>query len=412
MASCWVTTGRKNVGLPGEEEAPMSSEEENNKALVRRFLEAHAKGDLGAMEQMLAPDFVDHNLIPGEGPGREGYLQSTAEYHAAYSDNRYVIEKQLAEGDEVVTTFAASATHDRGAWMGLVPTGKEFNAQLVLIHRIVGGKIAEEWSQGSGLAELTQQRLEQERIERERIEQELRVARSIQQASLPKEVPALGGWEIFPVYQPAREVGGDFYDFHPLSEGRLGLVIGDATGKGVPAALVMSTTCGMLQAVSQALDSSSPGEVLERVNETLLARIPPNMFVTCFYAILDPERGNLTYANAGHDMPYVRRVGGYAEQLRARGMPLGLMPGMSYEEKEIVLEAGEPTLFYSDGLVEAHDPHGEMFGFPRLRALIAEHGGEEGSLGDFLLEELYPFVGEGWEQEDDITLLTLRRSEP
>jgi serine phosphatase RsbU (regulator of sigma subunit) len=160
------------------------------------------------------------------------------------------------------------------------------------------------------------------------------------------------------------------------------------------------------------LDSSSPGEVLERVNETLLARIPPNMFVTCFYAILDPERGNLTYANAGHDMPYVRRVGGYAEQLRARGMPLGLMPGMSYEEKEIVLEAGEPTLFYSDGLVEAHDPHGEMFGFPRLRALIAEHGGEEGSLGDFLLEELYPFVGEGWEQEDDITLLTLLRSEP
>src|SRR5215212_6242716 len=188
MASCWVSTGRKNVGLAGEEEAPMS-QEERNKALVRRFLEAHARGDLGVMEEMMAPDFVDHNLIPGEGPGREGYLRSTAEYHAAYSHTRYVIEKQVAEGDEVVTTFAANATHDRGEWMGLVPTGKEFNALLILIHRIVGGKIAEEWSQGSGLAELTQQRLEQERIERERIEQELRVARSIQQASLPKEVP-------------------------------------------------------------------------------------------------------------------------------------------------------------------------------------------------------------------------------
>jgi len=101
------------------------------------------------MEQMLAPDFVDHNLIPGEGPGREGYLQSTAEYHAAYSDNRYVIEKQLAEGDEVVTTFAASAIHDRGGWMGLVPTGEEFNALLVLIHRIVGGKIAEDGARGA-----------------------------------------------------------------------------------------------------------------------------------------------------------------------------------------------------------------------------------------------------------------------
>jgi serine phosphatase RsbU (regulator of sigma subunit) len=90
-------------------------------------------------------------------------------------------------------------------------------------------------------------------------------------------------------------------------------------------------------------------------------------------------------------------------------MPLGLMPGMSYEEKEIELDVGEGVFFYSDGLVEAHDPKGEMFGFPRLKALIAEHA-EEGSLGDFLMEELYSFVGKGWEQEDDITLLTLERS--
>ena len=100
---------------------------------------------------------------------------------------------------------------------------------------------------------------------------------------------------------------------------------------------------------------------------------------------------------------------GECEELRARGMPLGLMPGMSYEEKETKVDVGESVLFYSDGLVEAHDPKGEMFGFPRLRALIAEWG-EEGSIGDFLIEELYSFVGEGWEQEDDITLLTLERS--
>jgi len=182
----------------------VSEVEENNKALVRRFLEAHAKGDLDTLEQMLAPDFVDHNLIPGQRPGREGYLRSFSEFHAAYSHTRYVIEKQLAEGEEVVTAFAVSSTHDRGEWMGLVPTGKEFKAQLVLIHRIVGGKIADEWSQGSGLAELTQQRLEQEKIERERIEQELRVARRIQQASLPKEVPTLEGWQMSPFYQPGR----------------------------------------------------------------------------------------------------------------------------------------------------------------------------------------------------------------
>jgi serine phosphatase RsbU (regulator of sigma subunit) len=170
----------------------------------------------------------------------------------------------------------------------------------------------------------------------------------------------------------------------------------------------MSTTCGMLRAVSQALDSSSPGEMLERVNEALVPSIPANMFVTCFYAILDPNSGSLRYANAGHDVPYLHRNSA-AEELRARGMPLGLMPGMIYEEQEIVLDAGEAALLYSDGLVEAHDPRGEMFGFPRLRELVAEHG-EKRSLEETLLEELYSFVGESWEQEDDITLLTLRRA--
>jgi serine phosphatase RsbU (regulator of sigma subunit) len=292
--------------------------------------------------------------------------------------------------------------------MGLVPTGKGFEALLILVHRIVGGKITDEWTQGSGLAEVTQRRLEQEMRERERIEQELGVARRTQQASLPKEVPTLEGWQISPYYRPAREVGGDFYDFFELEGDRVGVAVGDATGKGMPAALAVTATCSMLRAVAQALGSSSPGEVLGRVNETLVARIPPNTFVTCFYAILDPNSGSLTYANAGHNLPCCRR--GHATiDLEARGMPLGLMGGMSYEEKERVLAPAECVLFYTDGLVEAHDPKGEMFGFPRLRALITEHG-EERSLRDFLMEELYFFTGEGWEQEDDITLLTLRRS--
>jgi serine phosphatase RsbU (regulator of sigma subunit) len=286
------------------------------------------------------------------------------------------------------------------------PSGEEEALEGIRIHRLSEGKITEEWSTldvRPGWEDLAE-----EIHERERVEQELRVARSIQQASLPKELPEPEGWQISPLYRPAREVGGDFYDFHLLPKGLLGLVVGDATGKGVSAALVMSTTCGMLQFAARVLSSSSPGEVLERVNETLLARVPSNTFVTCFYAILDPNSGHLVYANAGHDPPYVRR-GGEAQELRARGMPLGLIPGVGYEEKETVLEAGEAAFFYSDGLVEAHDPKGEMFGFPRLRALISDHSEQE-PLGDFLLEKLYSFVGEDWEQEDDITLLTLRRS--
>jgi serine phosphatase RsbU (regulator of sigma subunit) len=193
-------------------------------------------------------------------------------------------------------------------------------------------------------------------------------------------VPQLEGWQITPFYRPAREVGGDFYDFSELEDGRLGLVVGDATGKGVPAALVMASARSMLRAIAQALGSTSPGDVLGRVNDALFIDIPANMFVTCFYAILDPKTGCLSYANAGHDLPYQWR-GGEAEELRARGMPLGLMPGMSYEEKEIELDAGEGVLFYTDGLVEAHDPKGVMFGFPRLRALIADHGWRGESAG-------------------------------
>jgi serine phosphatase RsbU (regulator of sigma subunit)/predicted ester cyclase len=394
-----------------EDKAPVSEVQERNKALVRRLYELDARGDIEAMEKLLAPDFVDHSLVPDQDPGREGYLHDGAKDHTIFSNIRYIIEDQLAEGDKVMSRITANRIHDRGMFLGVAPTGMELKTTGIVIHRIARGKIVEEWSESRGTLEATRQRLEQERIERERVEQELQVARRIQQASLPKVVPQLEGWQITPFYRPAREVGGDFYDFHPLSEGRLGLIVGDATGKGVPAALVMSTTLGMLQAVSEALDSSSsaPGEVLSRVNEALAIRIPPNMFVTCFYAILEPKSGTLTYANAGHDLPCLRHGDGDAEELRARGMPLGLMAGMGYEEKETILEVGESALFYSDGLVEAHDPKGEMFGFPRLRALIAERG-EEGSLGDFLMEELHSFVGEGWEQEDYITLLTLERS--
>ena len=385
----------------------MSAEE--NKALVRQFFEAQVKGDLHAMKEMMSVDFVDHSMLPGQDPGREGYLRLEAEDRVAFSNIHRIIEDQAADGDKVITRLTVRGTHDRGEFAGTVPTGTEMIFTAIVIHRVSGSKIVEEWSESGGLQELTQQRLEQELRERELVEHELRVARSIQQASLPKEVPELEGWQITPYYQPAREVGGDFYDFFELDDGRLGLVVGDATGKGVPAALVMASTRSMLRAVAQAFGSSSPGDVLGRVNDALVTDIPPNMFVTCFYAILDPKSATLSYANAGHDLPYLRHRNGVAEELRARGMPLGLMPTMSYEEKEIELNAGEAAFFYSDGLVEAHDPQGEMFGFPRLRALVAGHG-EERSLETFLLEELYSFTGEGWEQEDDITLLTLERS--
>jgi PAS domain S-box-containing protein len=245
---------------------------------------------------------------------------------------------------------------------------------------------------------------QEEAQQRERIEQELRVARLIQHTLLPKSLPELEGHQMAVYYRPAREVGGDFYDFLRLPDGRLGLIVGDVSGKGVPAAIVMAITRTMLRA---AYHLGSPGEILKQVNDKLFPDIPPNMFVTCLAALLDSRTGRLQYANAGHDLPYVRHSAGVSE-LRATGMPLGLMPDMSYEEKEITLQPGESILLYSDGLVEAHSPQREMFGFPRMQRYVGAHP-EGAALIDSLLAELEQFTGEEWEQEDDITLLTLQR---
>ena len=447
MASCaWCRSGTEVRVSKGEEEAPVSAEE--NESLVRRYFEeAWVKRNLAAVDELMVPNYVEHQIPDGRLTSRHSLKQLLAMYYKAFPDMKSVLHDIFAQGDRVMYRWSVNATH-LGDWLGISPTGNHMRATGITIYRIVGGKAVEGWSSvaisrseeeqrwlseggttddahpesgdiplpGLGLERspafdalirnLTWRFRAAEAQERERIEHELQVARRIQQELLPEATPELDGWQIAAYYGPAREVGGDFYDFLEFPDGRLGLVVGDATGHGMPAALVMATTRGMLRAVVQTLES--PGEVLARVNEALVADVPPSTFVTCFYGILDPKSGHLVYANAGHDLPYLWH-GGAAEELRARGMPLGLMPGMGYEEKEITLKRGEGVLFYSDGLVEAHDPHYEMFGFPRLRALLADHG-EERSLVNSLMEELSSFTGQSWEQEDDITLMTLQRS--
>src|SRR3712207_129497 len=166
------------------------SSEDNNKALARRFLEAFANGDLGTLDELLASDFVNHNPLPGQDLGREVYMRTAAEKHAAFSDIRHTIEYQTTDGDDmVITRHTTHRIHDRGASLGMEPTGREWTFTHIDMHRISGGKVVEEWSAKSASPFL--EMLDQERRERERVEQELRVARSIQQASLPKEVPTL-----------------------------------------------------------------------------------------------------------------------------------------------------------------------------------------------------------------------------
>src|SRR5215216_3985467 len=295
---------------------------EENRAIFRRYIEeVWNQTNLEVVDEIFER-YISHQpdgSILERGP--EDVKRFQGKFHSAFYDFRINIEDQIAEGDKVVSRYTIRGTH-QGDFRGIAPTGKEIEIKGVTIFRFSEeGKVVETWDSYDQLS-----------LMRQSTEHELRLARSIQRASLPEEVPQLEGWQISPFYRPAREVGGDFYDFFELEEGRLGIVVGDATGHGVPAALVMASARSMLRAVAQASDS--PGDVLRRVNDPLATDIPANMFVTCFYAILDPESSSLTYANAGHDLPYLYRNGG-AEELRARGMPLGIMPGMSYEEGEV-----------------------------------------------------------------------------
>lgn len=270
------------------------------------------------------------------------------------------------------------------------------------------GQLREAYAQ---LQEAQARLLAQERVERERqlalarYEHEMRLARRIQQSMLPAQLPSPVGWQIAVRYQPAYEVGGDFYDFLQVSDDRLWLAVGDVSGKGVPAALVMATTRSTLRGVMQ--QAEEPGMVLRRANDLLCAEMPAAMFVTCLVAMLNLQDGVLRYANAGHSLPFMAR-GEHVTQLEAKGMPLGLMTGLDYEEAHIVLQKGDKIVFYSDGLLEARNVAGEMFGAEGIRQQLQADSGVrgEGQLAR-LLEAVATFAGRSWEQEDDITLMSL-----
>ena len=237
------------------------------------------------------------------------------------------------------------------------------------------------------------------------------MARKIQEGTLPKSLPDLPGWQIEARWRPARQVSGDFYDFFLLEDGRLGIVVGDVTDKGVPAALVLATTRSVIRATARQFNS--PERVMTHANIILCEEMPPKMFVTCLYMVLDPESGSIQIANAGHNYPILCSKN-QVDELRARGMPLGLLPSSTYEEVNCTIDTGEGLLLYSDGLVEAHSPEGEMYGFPRLRELLAEFPRRDqqvsaGELIEYLDQDLNLYTGSEWEQEDDVTFLALGR---
>lgn len=310
-------------------------------------------------------------------------------------------QKLLSAGVNLVVPLITRG--DLVGWLGLGQrlSGQDYSAT----DRRLLSRLAIRVAPSVRVAQLVAEQQE-EASARERLDQELLVARRIQDGFLPKSLPAFDDWEMSAYYQPAREVGGDFYEFKHFDDGRLGIFIGDVTDKGIPAAMVMATTRTLLLAVAQS--SLSPGQVLAQVNNLLQVDMPANMFVTCFYAILDPQKGNLVYANAGHNLPYRRSCQDVFE-LKAAGMPLGLMPDMKYEDHSANIDPGEVVLFYTDGLVEAHDDQRNMFGTDRLISLFDEFPDDVSSIIEQLLIELDDFTGPEWDQEDDITIVGVKR---
>ncbi len=258
---------------------------------------------------------------------------------------------------------------------------------------------------------LERERLQQEALERRSLERELELARDIQYSFLPATCPDdAPGYDIAAYYSPARQVGGDFYDFIRITQpkNRLGVVVADVTDKGVPAALFMALSRTLLRA--NAIDGGEPASVLARTNRLILSDSHAGLFVTCFYAVLDFASGVLTFANGGHNYPlHHRRATNRIEPLRAQGIVLGVVPDPQFEQRHTSVQPGDVVLFYTDGITEAMNQQREMFGESRLEAVLQNNYRRNAhGIIQAVLDAVAGFVGEAG-QSDDMTLVVVKR---
>ena len=239
------------------------------------------------------------------------------------------------------------------------------------------------------------------------LRQELGVAARMQESILPTSFPEDSRYEIHAWMTPAKEVGGDFYDFFKLEDGRIGIVMADVSGKGVPAALFMMVSRTLMKGT--AIGENDPATCLKEVNQLLVESNEESMFVTVFYGSFDPATGVLEYANAGHNLPYVVKESGEVHPIECdSGLVLAVMPGFEFPGGSMRLDPGDVVFFYTDGITEAMDEEGVEFGDDELAAVLEEAAGSNAAtFNRRAVEAVQEHAGEA-AQSDDITCLTLR----
>jgi serine phosphatase RsbU (regulator of sigma subunit) len=248
---------------------------------------------------------------------------------------------------------------------------------------------------------------EEVNAQRKRMENELNMARALQVNLMPSHLPEIPGFNLAASWHSAREVAGDFYDVFPLPDGRWGLLIGDVCDKGVPAAMYMVLARSLIRGGAQL--SASPAKLLGQVNRALLEQSPNNMFVSVFYAIVDPAQRTLTYSLAGHNPPYVGRAAeNKVERLFKGGPVIGILPKVRLTDAKVTFAPGDVLVAYTDGLTEAFDKQGQQFGEERLHETVCDHKKKSArKLLDSIERHLHSFIG-GASQSDDITLLVMK----
>jgi sigma-B regulation protein RsbU (phosphoserine phosphatase) len=243
--------------------------------------------------------------------------------------------------------------------------------------------------------------------ERERLEQELDVARSIQASFIPLSPPQSPGWDIATYWRAARQVGGDFYDFIPLRAGQWGLAIADVADKGIPAALFMAMCRTLLRA--SAINRISPSATLQRLNELLFNDSRSDLFVTAFYAVWNPETGEVTYASAGHNPPLLLRADGSLTELHSKGIALSVVPDARIAEHKLMMQPGDTLVAYTDGVTEAMQADYTEWSMERFKeSVIQHHGASAQDMMHSILTAIDSFVA-GAPQSDDLTLWILKR---